>query len=115
MVADLDDLLATEQRALGAAMLADPTIGPATCWLAPGNFRLRRHATVFESIRAIDRRGGFVTAVAVAEDLQDRGLLAVVGGPMALHALVSASVGARASDVDFLLKHTPVDPGSERA
>ncbi len=104
---DIDELMATERRLLGAVMVSDQWATEATCWLKAGNFRSLRHAAVFDSVNVVLRRHGYVGAVEIAEDLRDRGLLDAIGGPRALHAMVTVSTDARTSDLDYLLKHTP--------
>lgn len=58
--------------------------------ISGSDFYVPRHETVFEAIAALYARGGVADAVTVAAELQQRGELGKVGGPVFLHDLMDS-------------------------
>lgn len=77
-----------ERYVLGAVMLSRPAIGEVAAVLTATDFYRGAHSTTWETVLAMYRRGDAVDPVTVADDLEQRGLLAAVGGALQLMEMV---------------------------
>lgn len=89
----LDELLAAEQRVLGALLLDTAAVSDACRELTVDDFTEPRHRQVFqimlEELRWRDR----LEALTLARILDQRGLLAAIGGLSYLMDLIDAAFG----------------------
>lgn len=80
-----------EAAVLGGMLLARDAIEEVLSLRISGSdFYVPRHETVFEAIAALYARGGVADAVTVAAELQQRGELGKLGGPVFLHDLIDS-------------------------
>jgi len=76
-----------EASVLGAAMLAKTAAEIAVETLVASDFYVPKHEVIFEAIRGLLTRLEPVDPITVSDELQRRGDLARIGGPMLLHQL----------------------------
>ena len=80
-----------EAAVLGGMLLARSAVEEVLDLRVSGlEFYVPAHETVFEAIAALHARGGVADAVTVAAELQQRGELGKLGGPVFLHDLIDS-------------------------
>ena len=82
--------IAAEQSVLGGMLLSKDAIADVVEVLRGNDFYRPAHEMVFEAIIDLYGRGEPADAVTVADELNKRGELIRVGGPAALHTLLSS-------------------------
>jgi len=80
-----------------AAILAAPKRLDDFASLEPAHFYVSAHSMIFEAMRAVARRGVRIDSVTVAEELDARGRLQAVGGPMAIFAVGANAIAPLAN------------------
>ncbi len=80
-----------ERHVLGTALICPKSAELIVTCLSPADFWSMRHATVFDAMQALYRDSRPVNVIAVAKDLDGRGLLRAAGGAQMLYDMISGA------------------------